>query len=127
MIQIRTLIYDKLCFRAHPQMGRKYVVLSPTLGTLYVLGLGTKDFLLASIIESPTPTQVTTAITTMQVTQLYSVLCGFGVLSSPALLVSLAVASSSAPTSTSFTACLLPITVALTLLRTQSVRKVKDP
>ena len=52
-------------------MGRKDVVLSPTLDTLFVLGLGTKDFLIGSIIQSPT--QVKTAISTRQVTWLYFV------------------------------------------------------
>jgi hypothetical protein len=53
MIRTRILIYDKLYgtqFSARPSMDRKGVVLSPTLNTLFVLGLGTMYFFNAEII-----------------------------------------------------------------------------
>jgi len=43
MIRTQTLIYDKLCgtpVQNMSSMGREGVVLSPTLGTLFILGSG---------------------------------------------------------------------------------------
>jgi hypothetical protein len=53
MIQTRILIYDKLYgtqFRARLSMDRRDIVLSLTLGTLFVPGLGTMYFFNAKVI-----------------------------------------------------------------------------